>query len=382
MVTPSRIVVISNDVVPGMGGPTAAPGLRAYGLAAGLRSHGFDVEIVVDRGPQTRVWTSDVPAPGQEGTIALPPAQFMDYIRSRTPITVITSNSNQVDFLDRADGVRHVIDFFAPKMLEQAHQHGDEYPKAALADLRARKLRAVELGDGFVVNGRKKVPYFLAWLLQGSRDIRKLPLEVVNMALPNHFVAAPQNEVVKFGMAGYLQGWSKPAGWILAVLELVERGQATLEVLAPSHWGQSDSDLDSSELREVLAHPGVTVHSTMIMSDYNRFVSSLDVVLDVFDHSLEREYAMVTRTVSALACGRPVVHPAFTEVGPIIGEHGAGWLVQRGGTEEIQDVLGAILSDRGDIEVRAEHARQAWREVFEPRVATRPLVDVIRRVWS
>ncbi len=36
-----KIVLVANDVVPGMGLPVAAPGLRAYGLAEGLRHHGL-----------------------------------------------------------------------------------------------------------------------------------------------------------------------------------------------------------------------------------------------------------------------------------------------------------------------------------------------------
>lgn len=380
--TPARVVVVSNDVTPGMGVPTAAPGLRAYGLAAGLRAHGYEVDLVVDRGPQNRVWGDDVPAPGQEGAVSLPPAQFMDYVSSRAPVTVVTTNSNQVGALRRADGVKYVIDFFAPKMLEHAHQHGDDHPAEMMAELRERKLQAIELGDGFIVNGAKKVPYFLAWLLQGSRDIRTLPLEVVNMAMPNHFVPAPRHEVVKFGMAGYLQGWSKPAAWVRSVLDLVDQGRATFEVLAPSHWGQSDSNLRSDALQEVFDHPGVTARSAMLLSDYQVFIAGLDVVLDVFDHSLEREYAMVTRTVSALACGRPVVHPDFTEVSPFIREFGAGWIVESGAPSEVERILNSIIEDRGEIDTRAEHAREAWRRTFEPRVATAPLAKLIDGLWT
>ena len=41
-----RVIVISNDVVPGQAMPVAAPGLRAFGLASGLRQHGFDVSVI------------------------------------------------------------------------------------------------------------------------------------------------------------------------------------------------------------------------------------------------------------------------------------------------------------------------------------------------
>jgi len=37
-----RVFVLSNDVVPSLGMPVAAPGLRAFGLAEGLRANGVE----------------------------------------------------------------------------------------------------------------------------------------------------------------------------------------------------------------------------------------------------------------------------------------------------------------------------------------------------
>lgn len=379
---PSRVIVLSNDVVPGMGMPVAAPGLRAYGLALGLRSHGYNVQTVVDRGPQSRVWSADVPAPSQPGVMSLQPQRFMEYIESLAPVTVVTTNSNQVEWLRAHKKVRYVVDFFAPKMLELAHQRGDDYPHDELAILRERKLRSIDLADGFIINGRKKHPYFVAWLLQGGRDLRSLPLEIVNMPMPGHFADRSDNEVPKLGMAGYLQGWSKPASWIRSALRLVDEGKASLEVLAPTHWGQARAELASPELDEVLAHPGVTVHGAMQFPEYQDFIAGLDVVLDVFDHSLEREYAMVTRSVSALSCGRPIVHPNFTEVSPIVEEFDAGWLLASSDDGEVDGVLREIVDDRDELRRRTQNTRVAWERTFEPGVATAPLDRVIRSVWD
>ena len=47
----ARVILIANDVVPGMGLAVAAPGLRAYGLGIGLRAHGCEVLTVVDQAP-------------------------------------------------------------------------------------------------------------------------------------------------------------------------------------------------------------------------------------------------------------------------------------------------------------------------------------------
>ena len=81
-------------------------------------------------------------------------------------------------------GIHYVLDFFAPKMLEMLYQHGEGYPEEELKWLRQRKIRAIRMADAFVSNGAKKLPYFLAWMLQADRDVRSLPLEVVNMCVP------------------------------------------------------------------------------------------------------------------------------------------------------------------------------------------------------
>jgi hypothetical protein len=70
-----RVVVISNDIVPGMGTPVAAPGLRAFGLAEGLRANGVEVEVLVPGHLARRRWTEW----GVKGTLpAAPGTEVVD----------------------------------------------------------------------------------------------------------------------------------------------------------------------------------------------------------------------------------------------------------------------------------------------------------------
>ena len=48
--------IISNDIVPSLGMPVAAPGLRAFGLAEGLRANGASVKTLVVKGFVDRQW--------------------------------------------------------------------------------------------------------------------------------------------------------------------------------------------------------------------------------------------------------------------------------------------------------------------------------------
>jgi hypothetical protein len=380
----SNVFILSNDVVPSLGMPVAAPGLRAFGLAEGLRANGVKAKTVVTRGFTDRQWLRfgrSVPHPTAPHAEIVSARQLARYLESNAPAVAVLINSNQVDHLRPIEGVRYVLDFFAPKMLETLYQHGEGYPKEELAALRRRKIRAIELADAFIVNGKKKLPYFLAWMLQADRDVRKLPVEVVNMCAPTSFSeeAGTVGSGVRFAVAGYLQSWSTLGSWVKVVERQLEHPEMSLDLLLPWHWGggiershESRSDLDRLE-----GHESVTTHGPMTFSEFQAFLSKIDVSIDLFQHNLEREYAMVTRSVISLACGVPVIHPPFTEVSPMIAEYDAGWLVDPPDTKALEEVISGILDDPDIVRQKKENARALAAKVLDPAVAVKPLIRIM-----
>ena len=378
-----RVFVISNDIVPGLAMPVAAPGLRAFGLAEGLCANGLKVKTLVVRGIVDRQWLrfgKPVPPPAVPETEILPAKRLSRYLKANAPAVAILINSNQIDHLRPIEGVRYVLDFFAPKMLEMLYQHGDEYPGEELARLRRRKIRAIELADAFIVNGTKKMPYFLAWLLQADRDVRRLPIEVVNMCAPTSWSERPTVETVRFAVAGYLQSWSTLGSWVNVVERQLERPEMSLDLLVPWHWGGGGAErshASRSDLDRLEQHESVTTHGPMNFSEFLRFLSTIDVTIDLFQHNLEREYAMVTRSVISLACGVPVIHPPFTEVSPMIAEYDAGWLVDPPDTAALEKVISRILDDPELVRRKRENARALASEVLDPAVAVKPLIRIM-----
>ena len=379
-----KVFILSNDVVPSLGMPVAAPGLRAFGLAEGLRANGVKVKTLVTRGFTDRQWLRfgrSVPHPTAPHAEVVSARRLARYLETNAPAVVVLINSNQVDHLRPIRGVRYVLDFFAPKMLETLYQHGEGYPRDELAALRRRKIRAIELADAFIVNGKKKLPYFLAWMLQADRDVRTLPVEVVNMCAPVSFSgeAGPVGSGVRFAVAGYLQSWSTLGSWVKVVERQLERPGMRLDLLLPWHWGgaaershESRADLDRIE-----RNGSVTTHGPMTFSEFQAFLSKIDVSIDLFQHNLEREYAMVTRSVISLACGVPVIHPPFTEVSPMIAEYDAGWLVDPPDTKALEDVISGILDDPDLVRRKKENARALASEVLDPAVAVKPLLRIM-----
>lgn len=384
MVAGRRVFILSNDVVPSLGMPVAAPGLRAFGLAEGLRANGYKVKTVITRGFVDRQWFRfgrSVPHPTAPDTEVVSARKLAGYLKSNAPATVVMINSNQVEHLRPVQDIRYVLDFFAPKMLETLYQRGEEYPQEELAALRRRKVEAVELADAFIVNGKKKLPYFLAWMLQADRDVRHLPVEVVNMSVPLHLTGepGPVGGGVRFAIAGYLQSWSTLGGWVEVVERHLESPEMSLDLLLPWHWGGGGerSHVSKGDLDRLAGHPSVTAHGTMTFSEFQKFLSTVDVSIDLFRHNLEREYAMVTRSIVALACGVPVIHPPFTEVSPMIREYDAGWLVEEHDTRRLEEIIQSTLDDPEIVRRKKENARRLASEVLDPAVAVKPLIRIM-----
>jgi glycosyltransferase involved in cell wall biosynthesis len=383
----NRAFIISNDIVPSLGMPVAAPGLRAFGLAEGLRANGADVKTLVVKGFVDRQWMrfgKSVPHPMGPDTEVVGGFRLSRYLKTHAPATVILINSNQVDNLGPIPGIKYVLDFFAPKMLEMLYHHSGEYPEKEISALRQRKVRAIKLADGIIVNGAKKVPYFLAWLLQADRDIRDLPFEVVNMCAPLGWSGPPRvgpdsGGPVRFAVAGYLHSWSTLGTWVRVVERHLDRSNVSLDLMVPWHWSVSEHYEHTSrgDLDRLAGYGSVTTHGPMTFSNFQGFLSGIDVAIDLFQHNLEREYAMVTRSIIALACGVPVLHPPFTEVSPMIAEYDAGWLVDPEDKDALEAVISGIIDDPDELRRKKENARHLASALIEPEVAVKPLVRMM-----
>lgn len=379
-----KVFIVSNDIVPSFGMPVAAPGLRVFGLAEGLRANDVLVKTLVVKGFVERQWARfgrTVPHPTAPDTEVISAAKLTRYLETNAPATVILVNSNQVDSLKPIPGIRYVMDFFAPKMLEMLYHQSGEYPEEEIKALRQRKIRAIKLADAFIVNGAKKLPYFLAWMLQADRDVRSLPLEVVNMCAPLAFsgdVSASEDGAVRFAVAGYLHSWSTLGSWVKVLERHLGRPGVSLDLMVPWHWSSREYEHKSrGDLDRLEANEAVTSHGPMAFSEFQGFLSGVDVAIDLFEHNLEREYAMVTRSIIALACGVPVLHPPFTEVSPMIGEYDAGWLVDTEDTEALEAVISGIIEDPEGLARKKRNARTLAAAVIDPEVAVKPLVRIM-----
>lgn len=381
MSAPRRVVVLANDVVPGMGLAVAAPGLRAWGLALGLRAHGHDVTVVLDQRAVRRAWRGQVSPPLPPGCLILKSSTLHRYVRAHDVDALVVTNSNHVGLLGDLGRCRLIYDFFAPKVLEMSQETGAVDLEESLEALATRKRQALARSDAVVVNGAKKLPYVRRWLDEAG--VPDLPVEVVTMALPpapaEPATGARGDRPLRAIITGYLQPWSRPGPVEGPLTALLDRGALTLDLLVGEHWGSGKAAEVHPELQALTSRPGVTRHGLLRFDDFRRLLARCDLSIDVFSRNPERELAMVTRSVVALSCGVPVMHVPFTEVSPLIEEHDAGWLVEPGDVDAMTEVL-VQAQDPAVLARKRAGAERVAREVLDPPVATLPLVALLERL--
>ena len=372
------IVVVSNDLLPGMGVPASAPGMRAVGLAAGLKDNGFETIITVPKHRMNQF--PGVPGSGltvPPGAIVLPYGKLRQFLDTVRPQATIICNSNYYEDIESADTGALVFDFFAPKILEgmAGGQNAEQ-----LSQLKSRKLRALDKADLVIVNGKKKLAYAREWLSQSLSKKTFPPLEVVNMCFP--WPTSEGNELtpgMSVVVAGYYQQWLDYGDKFSQLHDALESiPELHLTLLIPR---LSQEVIDRTpQLGECLDHKRTRSVRAMLFEDYCRLIRRHDLFLDYFGETEERKLAMVTRSVVALGLGIPVIHPSFTEVSPIISRFDAGWIMEGAKERELFDLLVRLAQNPAELVERRSAAKVLSSTELSPKAATQSLALALREL--
>ena len=90
------------------------------------------------------------------------------------------------------------------------------------------------------------------------------------------------------------------------------------DVAIGRHWGSTRASRQTTPSRDS-SRTGPSLRTLSLASDALRdVIADADIAIDLFPWSPERELAMVTRSVVALASATPVIHPPFTEVSDLV----------------------------------------------------------------
>ncbi|HUT25474.1 MAG TPA: hypothetical protein VM492_14105, partial [Sumerlaeia bacterium] len=149
-----RILVVTTEPVPLPGFSTTGAGLRAWGLAEGLRGRGFDVEVAM---PMDAVANVSADQRKRVESFLFERKRLTEHVRARNPDVLVMQHWGLMDRLGDV-ACPLAIDLAGPHLLERAFW-GSPSPERDLAE----KLDALARADFLTCSGRFQRHYFLAF---------------------------------------------------------------------------------------------------------------------------------------------------------------------------------------------------------------------------
>ena len=348
----SLILIISNDLPPDIGLAVTAPGLRHYFIYKGLKELGLNVKLAVPNKALEKKWRAKYrnqfyTYKNDDSIIYYSEAHdsLNSIIRGTNAKYVIIYNAMQGDKLKKEKGVKFIFDLFAPKLLEFYCQSQNGHLTMDVNTYVDRKKKLLQISDAFIVNGAKKKSYAYGFGMAAGIDMASLPCEVVHMAVEKVANEKKVKCTKNIAIAGAIQEWTKYGKWLDKLYQyLTQNTEFTLHLLVPNINKSSSSSGDDNTLSKLIKLDNVVLHAEKKYSDYVEFIKKMDFMIDVFERNIEREHAIVSRTVNSLCCGVPVIHADFTELADLIRQYNSGWLINEDG-DGLENILDNYQND-------------------------------------
>ena len=367
-----RIAVCGNSMVPGSGAPSSAHGLRASGLRDGLVAAGFEVDIVSTASSivsQLERWqTRRIRVPGHWRI--LQDQQYEARLNADYDVVIFPNWPVAKGFQKEGD-VRIVYDFFSATLVEHAMISGAE----AIEDKRAEKLALLAQSDFVIANGGVQAAYARDFLATSGVKTVTGEIPAVRLSMPWSEPAPRRGERFRIFFGGFLQAWT--TGIRLRDLEdLAEKHDAEVHAIG---LGQHLHFREMSRVGRYRPQSDrVVLHEVASFESYQDLNRSADLALDIFEPNDERRVSYSTRAVSSLSCGCPLVTMAFTEMGRMIEETGAGWTLEEFSVEALDDLLATLTARPEAVAEARARTRDVWTRYVDPVRQVEPLVTMLK----
>lgn len=384
-----RVLFFSVDLIPLPGRPVNGGGLRAWGLAEGLRAHGHEVLHSVPR----RLLEGLEDPPKELAGLAFDTSRIAEVVRKVDPDVVLFEQWGLLDHYD-GDGVPVVLDLHGSLILENAYRGQVNWSLNAVA-----KLHALRKADLVVVPGHRQADYFKAWLMLAGDSPRDLPLVTVPVSMPpeqpsrkrGRGKAKKRKAGPRFVYGGNLWPWIDPfpgLGFLVEEMEARKKGHLDLYVSLPQRQDVVPQepplpDSAGDVMAPILASRRVTSHDRISRDEMIAAYLGSDVAVDLYRRNHEREIAVTTRTVEYLWCGLPVVYADYQELSSKIREADAGWVLDPEDEWAIREAFAEILEEPEVVRRKGRHAQKlvaeqlTWDRTIEP--LARFVADPVRK---
>ncbi len=365
----NKILVVTTEPLPLPGGLTTGAGLRAWGLAEGLRSAGFHVIIASPlEGDQAK----------QQAAAETPDPSVRFF--SRSDLGALVENENPDVVVMQHWGLVYalpdlkcplVIDLAGPHLLERQYWGNQDLHR----DLQ-EKLSALRRADFITLGGVFQRHYFYPYLAMAGFDITNTNFPVIPFSVAPQAVEgspAPGSEAT-FIYGGAFLAWQnpeKPIRWLLDEVDKAGRGRLLF-------YGGAHPSMDASGGRFlslyqfVKAHPRVEVRGWKPFDQLTKeYAAEGHVALDLMERNPERELAYTTRTMVYLQCGLPVVYNNYSEISLLVQRNGCGWCLDPEDEAGFRTLVQKIIGAPDEVLKLRESARNAainqnWNQTIAP----------------
>ncbi|AXS39866.1 hypothetical protein [Breoghania sp. L-A4] len=374
-----RIAITCNDLVPGCHMPVGAQGLRAYGLYCGLTAHGYAVDIVVPRRvAQQRMnrWSQGFPMT-LPPYLRILPDNHMFALLNKQYTHVLCPNWVTLEAFEKSTEVTLIYDFLSATQIEHSFIHAP----GRLQQSKRVKDAVLRQADIVIANGARHTAYAQDYCASLSGAAAKGDVLNVRMSLPWIERPADQSRPLAIFSGGYRQLWISSLT-PRDLIDLSEEIGATMLIIGAETNPNLDPKLltAGTELHyeTIVATPHVTTYAFCDFERYRMLNARSDVALDISALNDEREMSYSTRTVSSISSGCPVLQMAFTELGGLVEETGAGWVVPDCEKSTVSDILRTIAGDTGARTEARRRTEMFWERYCNPDTQILPLVEALR----
>ncbi len=364
----NSVLVITTEPLPVPGGLTTGAGLRAWGLAEGLRSCGFPVTMATPLEGEQALTQSVSPTDDRVRYFRRP--ELAALIEREKPDIIVMQHWGLVYALPQLD-VPLVIDLAGPHLLERLYWGNPD----ANHD-REEKLAALRRADFIVCGGTFQRHYFYPYLAMAGHDVRLEEFPVIPFSVsPVPINGSPAaNTEATFIYGGAFLAWQNPElpiRWLLEEMDTVGRGRLLF-------YGGSHPSLDASGGKFIKLYQDMQRHSRVEVRGWRPFADLVKdyateghVALDLMQRNPERELAYTTRTMVYMQCGLPVIYNNYSELSNFITNNACGWCMDPTDENAFRSLVRQILEDPSQLTPMRERARaaakdQSWDTTITP----------------
>ncbi|MBN1516257.1 glycosyltransferase family 4 protein [Candidatus Sumerlaeota bacterium] len=358
--TDSRpILVLTTEPLPLPGRSVTGAGMRAWGLAQGLRARGLDAVVAM---PVPAGDPPDAKTLQQHGAAMFKRAELNAFARKMNPSAVVLQHWGLARELGDVDAPL-AIDLAGPHLLERLYWESPDPEQD-----RIEKIGALSRADFVCCSGEYQRHYFLPFLSEAGWDVTlRDALPVIPYSLDPALPQAGERDPFTLVYGGYFLPWQDPSIALEACLEAMdEAGAGRLEFYGGMH-PQLDVSGGKFEplLERLAAHPRVTMCGPLPFDALTQRYCRAGLAVDLMARNPERELAFTTRTLVYLWCGLPVLYNDYSELSSWIERYGAGATLNPEDPAAVKRVMLEYLRDSAAWDERREAARRLMREQFD-----------------